>query len=138
MILKTMRLCLVDIEKVRFAFLQLFDQYDAIALRLRRVHIPLRRSWESTQAVADDHLEEMVNCHKRARAEQLRLDVGESTDSTLSAAKIRALYKEVASLAAILSGGMEALKTCIAENVGDSARGRKRKIRNNRREFRSG
>ena len=111
------RLRLVDIEKMRSDLLQLLDQYDAIALRLRRVHIPLRRSWESTQAVADAHLQEMVDCHKRARAEQLRLDVGESTDSTLSVAKVRVLYKEVASLAAVLSSGMETLKTCIAEMV---------------------
>ena len=65
------RLRLVDIEKMRSDLLQLLDQYDAIALRLRRVHIPLRRSWESNQAVANARLERMVSLHDRASAEQL-------------------------------------------------------------------
>ena len=94
--------------------LQLLDQYDAIALQLLRMDIPLRRSWESNQAVANARLERMVSLHDRASAEQLSLDLGESTDFTLSAAKIRHLFKEVGSLAALLSSGIEALKTSIA------------------------
>ncbi len=49
----------VDIEKMRSDLLQLFDQYDAIALQLRRMDIQLRtrRSWESNQAVANARLE---------------------------------------------------------------------------------
>ena len=49
----------VDIDKMRSDLLQLFDQYDAIALQLRRMDIPLRtrRSWESNQAVANARLE---------------------------------------------------------------------------------
>ena len=61
-------------------------------------------------------VERIVSLHDRASAEQLSLDLGESNDSTLtiSAAKIRRLYTEVGSLAAVLSSGIKALKTNIA------------------------
>ena len=67
-------------------------------------------------------VERIVSLHDRASAEQLSLDLGESTDFTLSAAKIRHLFKEVGSLAASLSSGMEALKTSIAAMVAGSTR----------------
>ncbi len=37
----------VDIDKMRSESLELVDQYDAIARELRRLHIPLKKSWET-------------------------------------------------------------------------------------------
>jgi hypothetical protein len=101
----------IDIDKMRSDFLELLDEYDAIALVLHRMHIPLKKSWEAYQAVATARLKEMVELHDRARAAQLSMELGESK---FSEAQIRRLDTEVQSLADSLSSGMETLRTSIS------------------------
>ena len=87
----------LDIDQTRSDLLELVDQYDVIAHELRRMHIPLKKSWETHHALATSRLDKMVQLHERASAERLSLDLGECK---LSAAQFRRLNTEVDSLAA--------------------------------------
>ena len=95
---------------MRSELLELVDQYDVIAHELRRMQIPLKKSWEANQALATSRLHRMVELHDRASAERLSLVLGESK---LSAAQINVLDTEVASLAALLSTCVGNLRTNI-------------------------
>ena len=68
----------VDIDKLRSDWLELVDQYDAIAHELRRKNIPVKRSWEPNQALATARLEDMFQLHQQAIKEQLSLDLDNS------------------------------------------------------------
>ena len=56
----------VDIDKMRSDWLELVDQYDAIAHELRRKNIPVEKSWEHNQALATARFEKMVQLHDQA------------------------------------------------------------------------
>ena len=105
------RISAVDIVRMRSELLERLDQYDAIALELGRMHIPLKTSWTQWPAVAMARLKEMVELHDRARAAQLSLELGETT---FSEAQIRRLDAEVKSMADCLSCEMTALSTSIS------------------------
>ena len=105
-----LRLRAVQIDGMRSEWLELVDQYDVIAHKLRCMHIPLKKSWETNQALATSRMNRLVELHDRAHAEHLSMLLGESK---LSAAQIRLLDTEVDSLAELLSTGMETLKTNI-------------------------
>jgi hypothetical protein len=113
----------VEIEKMSSDLLELVDQFDANACELRRKDIPLKISWQTNRANATARLEKMVALHDRASTEQLNLDLGDSDDTAPNAARIRRLYTEVDSLAALLSTGMEALKADIVAMVAAAAAG---------------
>ena len=85
----------VEIEKMSSDLLELVDQYDAIARELRRKDIPLKISWETNRNNETARLEKMAAVHDCARTEQLSLDLGESNDSKLTAARISRLNTEV-------------------------------------------
>ena len=111
----------VDIYQMRSELLELVDQYDVIAHELRRMQIPLKKSWEANQALATSRLHRMVELDDRARAERLSLVLGESK---LSAAQINVLDAEVASLTAFLSTCVGNLRTNITamQSAADAAR----------------
>ena len=114
----------VDIYQMRSELLELVDQYDVIAHELRRMQIPLKKSWEANQSLATSRLQtlhRMVELDDRARAERLSLVLGESK---LSAAQINVLDAEVASLAALLSTCVGNLRTNITamQSAADAAR----------------
>jgi hypothetical protein len=100
------------IEMMRSESLELLDEYDAAALQLGRMQIPLKKKWEAYQAVTSARLKEMVELHDRARAARLSTELGEDK---FSEAQIRRLDTEVQSLADSLSSGMETLRTSIRE-----------------------
>ena len=108
----TVGISAVAIDKMRFELGKLFDQYDAIARELHRMHIPLQTTWATIRELASARLQKMVEFHDRAHAQQLSLELGENK---LSAAQILRLHTEVVSLAELLSSGMETLRTSIEE-----------------------
>ena len=67
------RISAVVIDEMSSKLLELLDQYDAVALELGRMQIPLKKSWAhcaaQSQTVATARLKEMVELHDRANQE---------------------------------------------------------------------
>jgi hypothetical protein len=97
---------------MRSESLELLDQYDAVALQLGRMHIPLKKKWAAYQAVITPRLQKLEECHDRAHAARLSTELGEGK---FSEAQIRRLDTEVQSLAGSLSSGMATLRNSIEE-----------------------
>ena len=79
------------IEMMRSDSLELLDEYDAAALQLGRMQIPLKKKWEAYQAVTSARLKEMVELHDRARAARLSTELGEGKFSEAQIRRIPAL-----------------------------------------------